>query len=871
MGPVQKRLAVTGDRRWMPVAGDLWQASAPTPFERLRVGPETTFGGPQYAPNPQGKGHLPGDGRPLARGGSPLPNVEDPAALWTNPAAPATPAGFFPLSPEHPERAAKFGTVGDAWFRDVYPADPPDTDPTFYNAAPGDQQLGGWLHGDEAFSLINMHPDQPLLSGRLPGYICRGFVSLKSGEWREVVMMPETVWLLPELGMGAVIHRGVTEIGTLLANDVDTLLLAYELRGGQHREPGAYQAAMARRLDDETAQENALRQDDLSPPEGVDDAAPPEAGQAEDGALEAGGESLEDPAWKPGGGKIPGFAVAALAGAQEQAMAGLAGMRQTAAELGLDLDALISARQEQDAAKEDHAVKDIFGSMGLPSPAPEARSPEQRLAQVLDLPGDPLEIPGAPQVRSIADVGAAVAYGKAMQAKVKAAEPQVRALVDQKRAGAEQQADQLKDKMRAAAAEIGLDYDARVAEVEAANATLPDPLSIAPALSAGAAALGETEMAAPIAQAGLEVEGKRAEITQAMSLAGGGAGGAPDFGGLDHETRKMLVQGAHHAPPSVVPGSAEAAAAGARAVEAAGAGESLNGSDLSGAALGGADLAGADLSGAVLANTALQGVALKGANLAGANLGKAKASGADLSGADLTGAVLEGADLSGATLAGVTIKSDPVREAKLGGADLSGAILKDTVFLECDFTGAKLQGAQVEACVFIRCLLAEADLSRAKLEQVSLVECDLAEASLAGASARRICITPGSDLSGANLTGADLREANLRGVKMSGAVLEGARLDSADLSEAVLDMARLDRARAVGAKFLYADLSQASMQGADLMNASLLGAALTGADLRGAHLFETETHYAVAEGADLAGARLVRCTLDTRPRGGGVA
>ena len=49
-------------------------------------------------------------------------------------------AGFWPLSPRHRARQALFGTADQAWIDSVFPEDPRDTDPGFYNMAPADQQ-----------------------------------------------------------------------------------------------------------------------------------------------------------------------------------------------------------------------------------------------------------------------------------------------------------------------------------------------------------------------------------------------------------------------------------------------------------------------------------------------------------------------------------------------------------------------------------------------------------------------------------------------------------------------------------------------------------------------------------------------------------
>ena len=869
LGAAKRSLAVQGDRTWLPVAGDLWRVSEAAPFSTMRVGPETAYGGPEYPANPLGVGHLAGDGVPDRQGTSPLPNVEDPAALWSQPEAPRLPAGFFPLSPMHPDRAALYGTTDLAWSEEVFPAEPLDTDPLFHNTAPAALQLPGWLHGDERFSITNMHPEQPLLQGRLPGFICRAFVSIKGGDpWREVVLMPETAWLFPGIQMGCVIHRGVTEVGTFMGTDVETLLLAYEIRGGHHRAPATYHAAMARRLDDDTAMEHMLRQDDLSPPEGVElDPDDPELALAS--ALEGGAAGEPAPPADGLFGKAPAIRskmmaalTPALADARQQGAVTLQRMRSVAAGLGVDLDARVAEQQRQDTAQARELLQTL-APLGFVETSPgldAGGSPEELLA--LDLNPEPqVSLADPPPVRSVADVAAAQTYLRGLHARGAAMGEALEASAQQQRQTAEARGDRVQADLRDVAAELGVDYDARLAASKAEAAVPAHPGGGAASVLQAAEALGGADAAAPFAGALAQLEARRPQIDQALALAGGARSG----GEMGAEVEKVLRDNAHTVPPTVDPTSEAGAAAGERAKDTlAGAdlsGADLSGADLCGADLSGADLSGADLSGAVLAHADLSRADLSGAKLTGANLGKARGGSADLSGADLSGAQLDTADLSAADLSGAAFSGAMVRELKLGGADLSGANLADTSFLMCDLSGADLSGADLSDCLFMRCDQAEMDMSEANAPRVTLVEPGGAGLVMCGATLTRLCVTSGSDLTGADLSGADLAMASLRGVDLQGADLSGASLVDADMSDANLASADLSGARLCRARLRHAALPGADLSGADLANAALLGADLTGADLQGAHLFETETHYAVATGADTTGATIERCKL----------
>lgn len=237
VGTVDKRLRVWGDRNAVRGLLPTSRVSAPQPFEQMPLVPSRAFGGPDYAPNPDGTGHQTLRGR-LTESEVKLPNIEPLRS------SDPEPAGFGPLPMGSPARRGHAGTYDTAWANNDFPGFPGDVQRLLFNAAPVDQQqLERWA-GDESLELRGMHPDLPLIEGRLPGVAARAFVRRTAEDLREVPLRAETLWLFPYLdltdlglgdsGLGVVIFRGETPIDDDDADDVESVLVAYE---GLHDPP----------------------------------------------------------------------------------------------------------------------------------------------------------------------------------------------------------------------------------------------------------------------------------------------------------------------------------------------------------------------------------------------------------------------------------------------------------------------------------------------------------------------------------------------------------------------------------------------------------------------------------------------------------
>jgi hypothetical protein len=96
-----------------------------------------------------------------------LPQIEDPRWIDTSPLEDADPAGFGPLAPSWAPRAELI-RAHDAcclkapWF-------PESFDYGYFNAAPLDQQVAGYLRGDEELLFENLHRQHATYRTYLPG------------------------------------------------------------------------------------------------------------------------------------------------------------------------------------------------------------------------------------------------------------------------------------------------------------------------------------------------------------------------------------------------------------------------------------------------------------------------------------------------------------------------------------------------------------------------------------------------------------------------------------------------------------------------------------------------------------------------------
>jgi len=130
--------------------------------ERAFGGTEGTDRGPVAGPrNPVGRGFRPsGTGKELR--GTPLPNLEDPAAPLTAPRDTPPPAGFAPIAAHWEPRRSFAGTYDAGWQASRAPYLPTDFDARFFQLAPHPLVAGRYLQGGELVDVRGATPNGTL-------------------------------------------------------------------------------------------------------------------------------------------------------------------------------------------------------------------------------------------------------------------------------------------------------------------------------------------------------------------------------------------------------------------------------------------------------------------------------------------------------------------------------------------------------------------------------------------------------------------------------------------------------------------------------------------------------------------------------------
>lgn len=168
VGPINKSLLISGDRVWQKGLFEP-KLSEPAPMLSLPLDYQHAFGGhdpsgsentqPVYARNPIGCGYAQ---EKSAFINMPAPNIEylsSPIRRWQDQ---PSPAAFSAISGNWQPRIGFAGTYDQAWEDQRHPLLPEDFDPRFFQCAPLDQQVPGFLKGGEQVELLHLTPIKKL-------------------------------------------------------------------------------------------------------------------------------------------------------------------------------------------------------------------------------------------------------------------------------------------------------------------------------------------------------------------------------------------------------------------------------------------------------------------------------------------------------------------------------------------------------------------------------------------------------------------------------------------------------------------------------------------------------------------------------------
>jgi uncharacterized protein YjbI with pentapeptide repeats len=707
VGGWSKSLRVFGRRIWTENPFD--PISSPMAFASIPLTYVNAYGGPEHAKNPGGKGC-----------GTPeVPNVEDPHELLRSKSDRPCPAGFGPISPNRQQRLGKRGTdYGKTWRRARAPFYAADFDWSYFNAAPPDQQLAGYLRGDEELSFENMHPRARRFTQRLPRLRPVVLVRYVDGATRDVTMNLDTLLADVDGERLYLTWRGLAPVEQDDLADVRTLFVASE----PLTEPRPREHWMAQL---EEFERDPLERDKRIPPE-VKKKIEEAKAMAEKAKAEAQAAASKPP----------------------PAADAIVWLDSVLAEHGK----ILSSEQREAAGKIVEQLKETREKAQTTLAEMRAQGKEVPLAK-RDGIEDALVVMLDAQRAAAAKRGLPVDKLDATKAKLQEARDRRRAMETQLRAAA-------KRSPGAASTMASLDsVDAAAAEPQAdGTATqLPEP-------GRGADLMGRDLSKRDLR--GADLEGallRKANLSGAL-LTGANLRRA-DLGEAD-------LTGADLAGADLT----SANLTGARATGAA-----LDGARVDMTIFSKTDLSETSLAAAQGRMTLFGGTVLVRARLPGVRLYKAvfidaELAGADFSGADLSICLLTSCDapdarfdettlaragflksrLAGASFVGATGDGCSWQEAQLAGADFSHAVLPRAQFTRACLDRARFYGARLREARFHRASLAGTDFTRADclsavfnkatLDETNFAGANLFDAKLLGTAATAKC-----DFAGANL------------------------------------------------------------------------------------------------------------------------
>ncbi len=804
VGPIDKSIRVTGAREWTFDRDGRLIVTQPQPFTAMKLDWKLAFGGPGFADNPAGRGHvLPNVTSPDGR--YPLPCLEYPHDVVKMPGDVVLPAGFGPRDIMLPARQRFAGTYDRFWADNHAPGLAADATLELFQVAAPDQQIDGFFGGAEPVTIEHMHPAREYLNTRLPGVRPRLF--LRRRQHHEVVLeeqalRPDTLVLFPTLEIGVLIHRAHLQVSAFDHPEIDLLLAGFEWQEQAPRSRAYYADDLLRRLDPEDGFTLGLDHTSLSP-EGWQE--PPremakwfKVAAPKDPVLPPRLQAVLDAEKARAEALLPAEVFTRMA-ARAAAMPGETAELKA---LRAEIDAFSAAAAGAKEARQLEPQIDRILGMGR-SMTEKAVSEAEAKARQMAVRG------GADYDKLVAE--AAAKAPKSPKDMVAAADAEVERLAGLTPQGA------LRDKVLAH--KPGDHFGAL-------DGAMDDIAALQALMQARAGHLMPLPDAPPPAEAA-----RRAAQAQGM-LAGGGSLARGQFGGLDLSGYDFSQR-------------------------------DLTEADFTGCRLVGARFNGANLTRASFAAAVLDDAHFNGAQLVETNLGKASVNRTVFSSAAFTKALL--AETAGE--APVFVDAE-FTEVMFNGVTLQGPSFIDARFIRTNFLESRLNEAafdraQFEGATMIDCQADFACFFRARMTRLTLVNCRMHDADFSGTDIDRLATAGKIDLSRARFDRAKMPAACFIGALLTNTSWVSTNLAAALFNNADLRQSHFHAARLSGASFMRADLSHGDLRGsdcagasfirADLRRASLVETSLYGADLTEAILEDTVLDGAMIDLTKLAG------------------
>ncbi len=884
VGSVNKTLNVFGDRHWRKVGGTVNLISDPRPFTEMEITYQNAFGGEGFEKNPAGKGFVPvkdENGETV----HPLPNIEDPKHLVGSPGDRPEPAGLSVLDPMWPQRMRFQGTYDQDYKKKYFPGYPEDYDWHYFLCAPHDQWINGFFKGDESYTISNMHPDVPKISGTLPGLYSRCFIrhTINSSEpvLSELPMNLDTIWLFPEKMLALLIWRKGVEVADDEAEQISHVLLAYEDRDHEPHDLDYYSQTLEKRLNSDDVLLNTLNTEDLIP---IGHKCAMELLQEkamtddEEGAFAKNMEAKADSVKKMADEKTEE--------AIQQAEKNMAGVnvpggvtdrpdksQAFVSEDGkIDLKRMLKEPPEAERAPDVKALNQKLESLMPGITAGDSEKIElknfsfEKMGRMIDA------------VEEFSDKKENEAKDLAKEHIAKAKEQikeQLESVQADKSRVVEEERAKLEESLKILE-ELDLDKTPqtplpRVVAEEIMGRMPPFAPQIMDALQylQAAKAMGDEDEKTK----DLEKQVQEAVETSTRQVEEGLREAEKGF-------KEGYFMGAHLMGDGLSPHKESVETVAERLLAAIDEGEGVSEGDWACIDLSGKDLEGVDLSGAYL-----EQVNFKGASLKGANLSKSIMVRADLTDADLSGANLEGANVGAvhalqANFTDANLKSAKLSKGVFIDADFTRAELEDVESLNVTLNGAKFAEAHMPGMKFIESGLTGTQFSKGDLSTAVFMDCDIKDADFRAALMSHSVFADArlenvgfdrADLTGTcfvatvpekagmknvRFTGACLNQSCFKDMKMQGADLTGASMENANFGGADLSDADLSRAYANRAQFRKARLAGARLDGIDLMEGSLAKAYLVNASFVGANLYGVDFLRSTITDTDFRGSNL---------------
>ena len=847
-GSQQKSLYVFGDRSWQ-----MGIPSGPESITQMPLDYAHAFGGNGYDDNPVGIGYQQEQ----------LPNIENPDDLLISPTAKIQPAGLTALDQVAAQKRQYQGTYDESYLEKYYPGYPADFDWHYFMCSARDQWSEQYYAGNEPYSIENMHPHKPLISGKLPGYKPRAFLKKHDKtDLLEVELNLDTVWLFPEEDLGLLIWRGGLNVEDDEASEMIDLMLAYENSKDQARDKHYYETAYANLT---------VRKNDM-----LD---------------QLGSELL-----------IPVGDQCAMQILQDKAL-----QDSKDSEFGKNLIAKAASAKALVTAQLDEALKDINTSLPENTPAESSEmldiekllkeSPELKEdAEVVEfkkklekiLPGITAGDPKKIQLKGfnfekideiMKELDRFMAGKQALaQQQIKKIDQDLRNNIESqiqttsegsaiKGNGLEEVLSQLDNLDNPPAAPLPrIDSNAILGELDQLSSSNIEALqNLQNMKSMGADEETIRQLETFIAQS----TGEKDLIAKARMQE------------VERDFKETYLQIAHHQDNGVAPHKNSLAERRQEFLDAFESGHSVRGQDWSGIDLSGLNLDGIDLSEAYLEQVDLSGCSLLNANFEeailaraildradftasnfkNANIGAVSAKGSKFNRCDLSNAKLSKGDFENASFVEADLTDIESLEISFNFADFTSANMPALQLIEISSQGTNFSRANLQKATFLQSLFSNIVFSDARLDVSTWADCHITESSFDRAEMTAACFATTDPevikIEQCSFREAILDRANFQSMDMQRSNLASSSLVGANFSEANLYGSVLDQAKATGCLFRKANLRNSTMENIDLREGSLAKSFISGANLTGANLYAVDFLRATHGETELAG-----CNLD---------